>query len=171
MGVYAGSLWQTLMPIQGCGIVIALAHAVLAGFQEKARGAGLNGELVRAQMEGVTEGYEKSADNNELARPKLFVFNVILTIAVIGMLVWDVFPGYVPFMLGVCVALFANYGFASKTHRKIISLHAGPAMMMCSTLMGAAVLMGVLTSSLDPGGNVISTKVMELDPGSVPSVV
>ena len=43
--------------------------------------------------------------------------------------------------------------------------------MMCSTLMGAAVLMGVLTTSLGADGNAISAKVMELPAGTIPSVV
>ena len=43
--------------------------------------------------------------------------------------------------------------------------------MMCSTLMGAAVLMGVLTTSLGADGNAISAKVMELPAGTTPSVV
>lgn len=174
LGVEAGSLWQTILPIQAAGIVLSLAHAVLAGVQEKARGAGLNGKL--AQQEGEVAVDEQDsvsvpASDSELARPKLFIFNIVLTLAVIAMLIWDVFPSYVPFMLGVSIALFVNYGFTAKMHKKIINLHAGPALMMCSTLMGAAVLMGVLTSSLGPDGKVLSAKVMVLEAGSIPSVV
>ena len=87
------------------------------------------------------------------------------------MLIWDVFPSYVPFMLGVAIALFVNYGFTAKMHKKIINLHAGPALMMCSTLMGAAVLMGVLTSSMGADGKVISAKTLELAETDIPSVV
>lgn len=142
LGMEAGALWQTLIPIQIFGIVLALAHAVLAGFQEKKRGAGLkDGDSLE-----ISTG---EAGENELARPKLFLFNVILTVAVIAMLIWDVFPSYVPFMIGVAAALFVNYGATAKMHKKIINLHAGPALMMCSTLMGAAVLMGVLTTSFN----------------------
>ena len=47
--------------------------------------------------------------NNELARPKLFVFNIILTIAVIALLIKDIFPSYVPFMVGVAIAILVNY--------------------------------------------------------------
>ena len=43
--------------------------------------------------------------------------------------------------------------------------------MMCSTLMGAAVLMGVLTTSIGADGKAISAKVMELPPDAIPSVV
>jgi len=172
LGVEAGSLWRTLLPVQLFGIVLALAHAVLAGMQEKARGAGLNGKL--AQTEGtvaIADAEVPAADNSDLARPKLFLFNVALTLAVIAMLIWDVFPSYFPFMLGVAAAMFVNYGFTAKMHKKIINLHAGPALMMCSTLMGAAVLMGILTSSMGADGKVISAKVMELPADALPSVV
>lgn len=166
LGMEAGSLWQTILPIQIFGIVLALAHAALSGWQEKRRGAGLNGALA----ENVTQSAQ-SAGENELARPKLFLFNILLTVSVIALLIWDVFPSYFPFMIGTALALFVNYGFTAMMHKKIINLHAGPALMMCSTLMGAAVLMGVLTTSLGADGNAISAKVMELPAGTTPSVV
>jgi CitMHS family citrate-Mg2+:H+ or citrate-Ca2+:H+ symporter len=172
LGIEAGQLWKTILPIQIFGIILALAHAVLAGWQEKKRGAGLNGTL--AQAEGTVELEETAAqatEVNELARPKLFIFNICLTLAIIAMLIWDVFPSYYCFMIGVAVALFVNYGFTAKMHKKIINLHAGPALMMCSTLMGAAVLMGILTSSMGADGKVISAKVMELPEDALPSVV
>ena len=171
LGIEAGSLWQTLLPIQVFGVVLALAHAVLTGIQEKARGAGLHGKL--ADLEGEVKVADSAVadEDNELKRPGLFIFNIALTLAVIAMLIWDVFPSYYPFMLGVAIALFVNYGFTAKMHKKIINLHAGPALMMCSTLMGAAVLMGILTSSLGADGAVISAKTMELPADAIPSVV
>ena len=173
LGTEAGALWKTILPVQIFGIVLALGHAVLTGMQEKKRGAGLNGTL--AKTEGIVElddtASTASASDSELARPKLFIFNILLTVAVIAMLIWDVFPSYYPFMIGCAAALFVNYGFTAKMHKKIINLHAGPALMMCSTLMGAAVLMGILTSSMGADGKVISAKVMELPEDALPSVV
>ena len=83
LGIEAGSLWSTIIPIQIFGIVLALAHSVLTGFQEKKRGAGL--------PEGATLDLaeSKSTEEQELARPKLFWFNLLLTIAVIALLIWD----------------------------------------------------------------------------------
>lgn len=165
LGMEAGALWQTLIPIQIFGIVLALGHAVLAGFQEKKRGAGLKeGESLEISA--------AEAGENELARPKLFAFNVLLTVAVIAMLIWDVFPSYVPFMLGVAIALFVNYGATAKMHKKIINLHAGPALMMCSTLMGAAVLMGVLTTSFNfDGAKLVVASAKSTATPDLPSVV
>ncbi len=147
LGMEAGKLWNTLLPIQIFGVFLALAHAVLAGWQEKQRGAGLDGKLAHEEGEVEEEAAQAIQESGELARPKLFVFNLCLTIAVIAMLIWDVFPSYVPFMLGVVAALLVNYPGA-KMQKKIINLHAGPALTMCSTLMAAAVLMGILVKTV-----------------------
>lgn len=170
LGIEASDLWSTLLPIQAFGIVLCLAHAVLAGIQEQKRGAGLNGKLAQLEGDVVLDEAAQEAQN-DLARPKLFLFNILLTLIVIALLVWDKFPSYMPFMLGVAAALLVNYGLSAKLHKQLINLHAGPALMMCSTLMGAAVLMGVLTTSFDPSGAVISAKTMEIPAGATLSVV
>ena len=152
LGIEAGQLWGKLIPVQVFGIVLCLAHAVLAGVQEKKRGAGLHGKL--AEAAGTVDAAEEAQhqkDENEYARPKLFVFNICLTIAGIAMLVWDKFPSYFPFMLGVAAALLVNYT-PIKLQKKMINRHAGPALMMCSTLMGAAVLMGILVYGFNANG-------------------
>ena len=165
------ALWRTLLPIQILGILLSLAHAFLAGLQEKARGAGLHGKL--AEIEGDID----IGDGNyifeirQLTRPKMFLTNIFLTIAVISLLMWGVFPSYFPFMLGTGISLFANYGATAAMHKKIISRHAGPALLMCSTMMAAAVLMGILTSSIGVDGKVLSAKVIELPSDAIPSVV
>ena len=157
----AGALWKVLLPIQIFGVVLALAHAFLTGLQEKRRGAGLNGKLV--EQEGIVELEETAQQiDSDLARPKLFLFNILLTIGVIFLLIWgDSFdlPTYFPFMIGCAIALFVNYGFSSKMHKKIINLHAGPALMMCSTLMGAAVLMGILVYGINADGAAAIAKI------------
>lgn len=157
LGVEAGELWGTLIPIQIFGVALALVHAVIVGVIEKKRGAGLNGKL--AQLEGeVVLGENEAIAQSELARPKLFVFNIILTVAVIALLIYDLFPSYVPFMLGVAIAILINYPGA-KMQKRIINAHAGPALMMCSTLMGAAVLMGILVKSIAVDGSDIPSVV------------
>ncbi len=149
LGVEAASLWSTLIPVQIFGIALVFVVAVIFGLKEKARGAGLHGKLHEIEGEVVLDDAQEK-EKNELARPKLFIFNIILTIAVIALLIYDIFPSYVPFMLGVAIAILINYPGA-KMQKKIINSHAGPALMMCSTLMGAAVLMGILVKSVTVG--------------------
>ena len=156
LGIQAADLWHTLLPIQIFGIVLALAHAFLAGVQEQKRGAGSNGKLAQIEGDVVIEEAAQATETNDLARPKLFIFNILLTVGVIAMLIWGAFPDYVPFMLGLSIGLFVNYGFTAKAHKKIINLHAAPALMMCSTLMGAAVLMGILVKSVGETASVVT---------------
>ena len=155
LGIEAGELWQTLLPIQAFGIVLALVHAVICGMIEKKRGAGMNGKLAQIEGEVVISDTEDTAAQNELARPKLFLFNIVLTLAVIALLIVDIFPSYVPFMIGVAASILVNYP-GSKLQKKVINSHAGPALMMCSTLMGAAVLMGVLVKNVEGTTSVIT---------------
>lgn len=170
LGMEAGSLWSTLLPIQICGIILAFGVAAINGLIETKRGAGLNGRL--AQTEGVVtlaEAEGEGSNNNELARPKLFVFNLLLTIAVIALLIKDIFPSYVPFMIGVSIAIIVNY-HGAKMQKKIINLHAGPALMMCSTLMGAAVLMGILVKDVEGTTSVIAC-MSDLISSNLPAVL
>ena len=171
LGIEASAMWRSLLPIQIFGIVLSLVHALLAGLQEKARGAGLHGKLAE------TEGNVEIGDGDyifeirKLTRPKRFLFNICLTVVVIILLIWGIFPSYFPFMLGTGLALFVNYGSTAAMHKKIITRHARNALLMCSTMMGAAVLMGILTSSIGADGKVLSAKVIELPPDAIPSVV
>ena len=163
----ANQLWMKILPIQIFGIVLAVVHAAFAGWQEKKRGAGLNGKLAKELGPADLEEEAEAAASNasELARPKLFWFNILLTLCVIAMLIiggidslgLDI-PSYYPFMIGTAIALFVNYGFTAKMHKKIINLHAGPALMMCSTLMGAAVLMGILVYGINDAGKAVIAK-------------
>ncbi len=154
LGIEASSLWQTILPVQIAGILMSLGVAVIFGMIEKKRGAGLSGKLAQTEGEAVISE-TGTTEVNELARPKLFLFNILLTLGVIALLIKDIFPSYVPFMLGVATAILVNYPGA-KMQKKIINSHAGPALMMCSTLMGAAVLMGVLVKNVEDVTSVIT---------------
>lgn len=144
LGMEANDLWMKLIPMQFVGIVLALITAVVWGMIEKKRGAGLNGELSHEETEEEMEEVEEK--HNELARPKLFIFNVLLTIVVILCLVFVDVPSYLVFMLGCAIAIMCNYRGA-KLQGQIIKAHSGPAIMMASTLFAAGVFLGVLEDS------------------------
>lgn len=129
LGIDPNELWVKLLPMQVVGIVIALATAVFWGTVEKKRGAGSG--AVDNKEEFVQEEESKSGQDNagELVRPKLFWFNVILTLIVIVCLIFLDVPSYYIFMIGCAVSLLVNYPGA-KLQNKIIKSHSGPALMM-----------------------------------------
>ncbi len=143
--IEANVLWMKLMPMQAVGVVVALFTAFFWGVVEKKRGAGINSTLVIDDFDALEESASTS-DMGELARPKLFAFNVILTLAVIIALVFMPMPSYFIFMIGCVAALLVNYPGA-KLQNKIIKSHAGPGLMMASTILAAGVFLGVLEES------------------------
>lgn len=157
LGIDPNELWRQLLPMQIVGIVIALVTAVFWGFVEKKRGAG-----AVSAPQGVVkeEEAEETAEvpANELARPKLFAFNAILTLAVIVCLIFVKVPSYYIFMIGCVIALLVNYPGA-KLQNKIIKSHSGPALMMASTILAAGVFLGVLeeTEIMNHMANVLAT--------------
>lgn len=157
LGIEANVLWREILPIQAVGIVLAFIVAFILGKKEEKAGAGLHGRLAQEEGEVVVDE-AKQAKANELARPKLFVFNVVLTLAVILGLVFIDLPSYVVFMVGCALALFVNYP-GSKMQSAIIKSHAGPAMMMASTLVAAAMLLGIL-SGYTTGDAYVNNSVM-----------
>lgn len=146
LGIDPNELWMKILPMQAVGIVIALVTAFVWGNIEKKRIAGLGRAVQTVDAEEEEPVEETEAEENDLARPKLFAFNVILTLVVIFCLIFLKVPSYYIFMIGCAVALFVNYPGA-KIQNKIIKSHAAPALMMASTILAAGVFLGVLEES------------------------
>ena len=140
LGIEPNELWLQILPMQIVGIIIALATAVFWGFVEKKRGAGA--------VDGVSVAAEGDLQEEvrEYARPKLFWFNLILTLVVIVCLIFVKVPAYYVFMIGCAIALLVNFRGASLQN-KIIKSHAGPAIMMSSTILCAGVFLGVMENT------------------------
>lgn len=143
LGIDASELWHTLIPMQAVGVVVALVVAVLVGMIEKKRGAGFDPNAVIVETD---EEKSANAEKTELQRPKLFWFNVALTLAIILSLVFVDVPSYFLFMIGVAVALLVNYP-GKKMQSRIIKSHSDAALMMATTLFTAGILLGVLDGS------------------------
>lgn len=141
----ANVLWMQILPMQLVGIAIALFTAFFWGVVEKKRGAGVNSTLAAEDMEELEESVSKE-ESNELARPQFFVFNLLLTLAVIACLIFLPVPSYHTFMVGCFIALLVNYPGA-KMQNKIIKSHAAPALMMATTILAAGVFLGIQEES------------------------
>ena len=144
LGVEPNDLWSQIVPMQVVGLVLAVGTAIFWGFQEKKRIAKLGDAAV--EDAGKYDDSDSEEKNNELARPKNFLFNVILTLAVIIVLVMDIFPSYYVFMVGCALGILVNYR-GKKLHSSIIKSHASAGLSMASTIMCAGVFLGVLSKS------------------------
>ena len=144
LGVEPNDLWSQIVPMQVVGLILAVGTAIFWGFQEKKRIAKLGDAAV--EDAGKYDDSDSEEKNNELARPKNFIFNVILTLAVIIVLVMDIFPSYYVFMVGCALGILVNYR-GKKLQNSIIKSHAASGLTMASTIMCAGVFLGVLSKS------------------------
>lgn len=144
VGIEPNDLWFRLMPMQAVGLVLAVLTALFWGIREKNRIA----KLGDAAVEDADKYDDSESDTRDasLARPQNFVFNVVLTLAVIVVLVLDILPTYYVFMIACVLALFVNYP-GKKIQSKIIKSHAAAGLSMASTIMCAGVFLGVLQQS------------------------
>jgi len=172
-GVPANELWVPLIPAQIAGVVVALVIAWLLGKRESKRiglvqqpatiaagGTSASSPSVQSpdapaddpaggDAAGGAAGGDADTDGDEagdLRRPRLFWFNAVLTVAVVGCLVAAVATPEAVFLAGLVVALIVNYpGLARQTAR--IEAHAKGAMLMATTLLAAGVFLGILEAS------------------------
>ncbi|MDJ0319718.1 SLC13 family permease [Pseudarthrobacter sp. PS3-L1] len=84
--------------------------------------------------------------NRKSLRPKLFWFNLILTVAVMGMLVADLVPLPYVFMVGSAIALLVNFPKVKEQGEQLVA-HASSVVAVVSMVLAAAVLTGVLTGT------------------------
>ena len=134
-------LWRPLIPIQAIGMVLMLVLAFLLGQREKKRIERQYG-TIDLDVEEVTETVEEK----EAGSLKLLWFNFILTVAVIGILVWGIIPAGFAFMIGVSIALPVNYRTAAAQN-DIIKTHAASALTMGTIILGAGSFLGILTGT------------------------
>ncbi|MGD8193517.1 SLC13 family permease, partial [Herbiconiux sp. P18] len=81
--------------------------------------------------------------NRPTLRPKLFWFNLVLTVAVMVLLVADVLPLAYVFMAGSAIAILVNFPRVSQQAERIVA-HAPSIVGVVSMVLAAGVLIGVL---------------------------
>ncbi|ABR49351.1 citrate/H+ symporter, CitMHS family [Alkaliphilus metalliredigens QYMF] len=139
LGMDANDLWLRLIPLQVLGVIFTLGLAAILGIIEKKKGAGISIEEATA----IEIGQEDDIKGQDLKRPKLLWFNLLLTVAVIGTLVWDVMPAYLVFMIGLCLGLVINFP-SLKAQDARIKAHAPAALVIAATMLAAGVMVGIM---------------------------
>jgi len=152
----ANELWHILIPIQIVGLIFNIVLAVLLGMLAIKQGAGAG------KGETVAQDQKSKDEESSLRRPKLLLFNLALTIALIAVLSAGVITSYVAFLLALSLALAVNYPNL-KMQDKLIKKHAPAALIISATLFSAGAMVGIFdgTGMLTEMANAI----MEIIPG------
>ncbi|HEY2823359.1 MAG TPA: citrate:proton symporter [Candidatus Acidoferrum sp.] len=136
------TIFRPLLPVQIAGLVFVFGSAWWLGRREAAR----LGLLGAGGENAAFVAREIRAEELALRRPRLFWFNVALTIAlVVGMVAFRLDP-FVVFMVGFVIAIAVNYPDLTM-QRERIDAHARAALMMAAILFAAGAFTGIMKES------------------------
>lgn len=146
LNLEVNTLFVAILPILGVSFVYVFFMAYLMGIKERKRLGFVKGEKVIvtpeqiAQMVTVIEDHDK-----ELKRPKLFLFNLALTLGMLVILIAGWASGAVVFMLGTAIALTVNYTAVEQRER--ITANGGDAVAVASIILAAGCFLGIFNGS------------------------
>ncbi|QGU94075.1 citrate transporter [Clostridium bovifaecis] len=121
------------------GVIFVLFVDYRLGKMEKSR---VNNE----DVQDVNVDRKTDEEKAKLARPKLFVVNIITIIAAIAVLISDKLPPTVVFMIAFSISIIVNYPNV-KDQRERVDAHAKEALMMASILFAAGAFIGIMQNS------------------------
>ncbi|KAG0192021.1 hypothetical protein DFQ28_010406 [Apophysomyces sp. BC1034] len=137
------SLFNPLIPVQGIGLVFVFSVAWWLGRREEKRLGVFTSEALIPMLKR-----ELTLEEQALRRPKLFWFNIALTLIVLGTMIamGDKTVPAIHLMVGLCIALMVNYPSVDM-QRKRIDAHARAALMMAGILLAAGAFTGIVQGS------------------------
>lgn len=133
-------IFVPMIPIMAIGILWVIFVAYILGRKEKIRIA-KHGKFTRYNSNDIIGEADPS-----LRRPKLILINLALTITLLVVMILDIVPLGIAFMIAFCIASIINYP-KLKDQQKIISKHAGNALSVAGMIFGAGIFTGILNGS------------------------
>ena len=160
MNLDAGELLAPLVPGMALSAVYEIGVSYYLGLKERKR-------LGIMDISNSVNTVELSDEEREWKRPKMILFNLLLTVAIITSLIMGLASSAILFGVGTAIALVVNYP-VQKTQRKVISSLAPDMISVVMMVLGAGVLMGVLNGPEDAGmSNAIAQFLVSVIPESL----
>ena len=140
MGDNAVAFFMPVLPAVLVGLAVDIVISALLGAREKARLGNVKLTSAEFKMAELTE------EEKKLARPHLFIVNIILIIAAIVTLLFSGFAPAVVFMIFYVLATVINYPKVADTKARV-DANAKSAIMMCSVLFAAGAFCGIMSGT------------------------
>lgn len=149
--VPATDIFKPLILVQVVGLAFVFATAYLLGKREERR-LGLGRMRSVGAMAVADEPVETAPqhtltdDERKMRRPHLFWINLVLTLIVMGGMIFGIVDPVVMFMVGTVLALMINYPDV-KMQKARVDAHAKAALMMAGILLSAGAFTGIMTGT------------------------
>lgn len=139
-------VFRTFLPVLIVGEIYIIVLGYFLGKAERKRLGyvpGSNEIITKEQIEEMCSTITET--DKECKRPKLFLFNLIFTVALLVALIMGLASGAMLFLIGTAIVLAVNYGF--KDQRERISANGGDTISVAVIIFAAGCFMGVLNGS------------------------
>lgn len=165
INVEISQLFRALLPGLLVAQVAVIGVAAYLGKKERRRLNFNAGSTLEVSQEHINQMLAAIRDNEpELKRPKLYWFNLLLTLGSLVLLVKGDIHGSVIFMLALAVALIVNYKTVEACTERLEAL-SGDALPTAVITLGAGVFSGVLS------GSGMATALANTIAGSIPTAL
>lgn len=146
LNLEVNTLFVAILPILGVSFIYVFFMAYLMGIKERKRLGFVKGEKVIVTPEQILQMVNVIKDHDKaLKRPKLFLFNLALTLGMLVILIAGWASGAVVFMLGTAIALTVNYSAVEQRER--ITANGGDAVAVASIILAAGCFLGIFNGS------------------------
>lgn len=147
LGVDLSHLFALLLPGLLAAQVVVIVIAGWLGMKERRRLGFASGSKLVVSEERIQEMLEAiDGKDPELKRPKLYWFNLVLTLLSLALLIKGDIHGSIIFMLALAIALVVNYRTMEACTQRMEAL-SEDALPTAAITLGAGVFSGVLSGS------------------------
>jgi citrate-Mg2+:H+ or citrate-Ca2+:H+ symporter, CitMHS family len=146
LGLEANVLFAKIIPILVVSEIYVIVLAYFMGKKERKRLGYEEGSKEIITKEQLEEMVATINDKDkELKRPKLYIFNLVLTLAMLYILIKGLVSGAIIFMVGTAIVLGVNYDV--KEQRERVAENGGDAISVASIILAAGAFLGILNGS------------------------
>ncbi|WP_421535746.1 CitMHS family transporter [Priestia sp. D3YE.R1] len=135
----SSQLFNPVIPAMIAGIVWVLASAFWLGKKERQR-------LGVIELEAHIQGFTEHAAALEAKGPRLFWFNLALTILLLIALIKVWLPLPILFIVAFVIALLVNYSNPEEQQKRLLS-HANNVLIVSTMIFAAGIFTGILTGT------------------------
>lgn len=135
----SSQLFNPVIPAMIAGIVWVLASAFWLGKKERQR-------LGVIELEAHVQGFTEHAAALEAKGPRLFWFNLALTILLLIALIKVWLPLPILFIVAFVIALLVNYPNPEEQQKRLLS-HANNVLIVSTMIFAAGIFTGILTGT------------------------
>lgn len=135
-----------LIPGMIGAMVLTVYMAYYYGKKERVRLGCVDGKsiITESDLDAIMVSLDEDPEN--LKRPKLLLFNFVLTVLIMALLILDIVNGGMLFLVGTSIALIVNYK-DPILQAKRLTANGAEALGPVSLVFGAGVIMGILNGS------------------------